>query len=308
MRVGFLGTAEFSLDVLKGLYQTKYKPILVVTGEDKKANRGRKIKFSPIKEFALEKDLLLYQSNNVSDPDFIKSIKALKPDVIITASFGQILTQEFLDIAKVLNVHTSLLPKYRGSSPIQQAILNGDTKTGITIMETVLELDAGDIALQQEVKILENETAGELEKRLGILSGNVITKALDLIEKKKYKPYEQDHKLATYTKKINKKDGKINLNLKERDFLNHARAMHPWPCLYADLNGKNLKIHEIKATSNDFNETIGALVVDKKSLYLKLNGYSVEVLKIQPEGKKVQTATDFINGFMSKCNNTLILK
>ena len=250
MKIVFMGTADFSTVVFEKL-NSIYPVCAVVTSPDKCVGRGNKLQAPHLKVAAMECGVPVYQYDKVSK-EGLEDIAALAPDIVVTAAFGQILSESFLAIPKfgVLNVHASLLPKYRGSSPIQQAIIDGEEKTGVTIMRTVKAVDAGDMLLQGSVTIGKKETAGELFDRLAILGGELIVKAIGLVDSGEAVFTPQNHEEATHCRMISKADGKLDFTKYAYALDNFVRGMTPWPSAYTYLDGKLLKVFEIEVISN----------------------------------------------------------
>ena len=225
MKIAFLGTPEFSQIVLKKLFNSKHQVVCVVTNLDKESGRGHKIKFSPVKQFALDNNIPVLQYKSISKEGY-DDIKAFNPDVLITASFGQILRQNILDLAPkgVINVHTSLLPQYRGSCPINWVIIKGEKTTGVSIMQTDIGLDTGDVMLTQTLDILPDETAGELTLRLADLGGDLLLKALEQIENNTQTYTKQDESKSSYYPMLNKEMGKIDFNKTAQEIQNLCNA------------------------------------------------------------------------------------
>ena len=292
MNILFMGTADFSATVLKKL-NTKHKITAVVTGVDKPSNRGKVI-FSAVKQTALELNIPLLQFNKVS-AEGIEQINKLNPDIVVTAAFGQILSDEFLKIPKfgTLNVHASLLPKYRGASPIQQSVLNGDRETGVTAMQMDVGLDTGDILKVVKTEIGVNETSGELFDRLSLMGGELILDTLSALEKGEITPIKQDESLATHTSKIDKSLCPIDFTKPAFEVHNKIRGLNPWPVATTEINGKKIKVH-----SSLLCEKSGkaGTVISTKPLIVACGEKSVELCEIQPEGKKKMTAEAFLAG------------
>ncbi|MCQ2602913.1 MAG: methionyl-tRNA formyltransferase [Clostridia bacterium] len=293
-----MGTPDFSAVVFEKL-NSVYPVMAVVTGNDKPVGRHYELKPCPLKVSAINAGVDVLQYDKVSK-EGIDDIKALAPDLIITAAFGQILSDEFLAIAKygVLNVHASLLPKYRGSSPIQAAILNGDEETGITIMKTVKAVDAGDILLQKKIKIENDDTAGTLFDKLAYLGADAIIEAVKLLDEGKAEFTPQDNEKAVQCAKIGKEDGQIDFNktAKELDFF--VRGMSPWPSAYTHINGKMLKVFEIEKVNFDGNAECGEVVAinKEKGFVVACKDGAIRIKKLQLEGKSVMDDLSFING------------
>lgn len=296
MRIVFLGTPDFSAEVLKTL-AARHNVVAAVTGPDKPVGRGYELKPSPLKECALALGIPVLQFEKVSR-DGIDQIAALGADLAVTAAFGQILSEKFLSVfpCGVINVHASLLPLYRGASPIQWSILNGDEYTGITIMKTVKEVDAGDILLQKRVKIGEKETAGELFDRLAVLGGEAVCEAVDLISSGKAEFTPQDSAKATHCGMITKADGKMDFSRTACELDCFVRGMTPWPSAYFAINGKRIKVFDVEPSS--FRGAEGTvLAADKENgLVIGCKDGSVRVSILQPEGKKRMNDTDFLLG------------
>ena len=296
MRIVFLGTPDFSAEVLKTL-AARHNVVAAVTGPDKPVGRGYELKPSPLKVCALALGIPVLQFEKVSR-DGIEQIAALGADLAVTAAFGQILSEKFLSVfpCGVINVHASLLPLYRGASPIQWSILNGDEYTGITIMKTVKEVDAGDILLQKRVKIGEKETAGELFDRLAVLGGEAVCEAVDLISSGKAEFTPQDSAKATHCGMITKADGKMDFSRTARELDCFVRGMTPWPSAYFAIDGKRIKVFDVE--SSTFRGAEGTvLAADKENgLVIGCKDGSVRVRILQPEGKKRMNDTDFLLG------------
>jgi methionyl-tRNA formyltransferase len=244
MRLVFLGTSDFSLKSLKALIASKHEVLAVVTKEDKIGNRN-KVFEPPVKTLAAQNGILVYQFKSIRKQG-VDVLKAINPDIIVTCSFGQILSQEILDIPKfgVINVHASLLPKYRGASPIQQSILNGDRFTGVTIMQTEYAIDSGDVLLAEHTEIGEKETAGELFSRLADLGAKALLTALSQIENGTATYTPQNHSEATFCGTLKKEDGLIDFSSTAERLDCFVRGLTPWPSAYTYIAGKKFKIFE----------------------------------------------------------------
>lgn len=250
MKIAFLGSPEFSKIVLDKLYNSKHQVVCVVTNLDKESGRGHKIVYSPVKQYALQNNIPVLQYKSISKEGF-DDIKAFNPDVLITASFGQILRQNILDLAPygVVNVHTSLLPQYRGSCPINWAIIKGEKTTGVTIMQTNAGLDTGDIISQTTLDILPDETAGELTLRLAKISADLLLKTLDDIQNNKHFLTPQEEAKSSYYPMLNKEMAKIDFNKTAKEIQNLCNGLNPWPICYVVLDketNQNLKVYKAK--------------------------------------------------------------
>lgn len=307
MKIVFMGTPDFSAVVLEKL-NLVYPVSAVVTGLDKPVGRGYNLAPSSLKVKAIELGIPVLQYAKVSR-EGLDDIRALEPDVIVTAAFGQILSDAFLAIPKyaVLNVHASLLPKYRGSSPIQWSIINGDEKTGITIMKTVKAVDAGDVLLEKETEIGKKETAGELFDRLAILGGEAIVEAISLVESGKATFTQQDESKVTHCSMINKGDGLVDFSKNAKEIDCFVRGMTPWPSAYTHIGEKTLKIFDVEKVelsdlekSNDQfeNAKFGEVVLADKNhgLIVKVADGFIRLHVIQLEGSKRMDDTQFLLG------------
>jgi methionyl-tRNA formyltransferase len=245
-----MGTPEFSVPALQQLaLQDDFHVCLVVTQPDRPKGRGKKLVPSPVKQAALGLGIEVFQPEKINTIDAEAKLSSLEPDFFVVAAFGQILSQTILNIPKIypINIHASLLPRYRGASPIQAAILNMDDLTGVTTMVMDKEMDKGDILLSKSTPVSENDTAEELYKRLGEIGANLIVDTLRAVLKKECLPKPQDHSQATYVKMLKKSDGRINWNLSARRILAHINAMTPWPGAFSSLLDKPLKIFKAVA-------------------------------------------------------------
>lgn len=323
MKIVFMGNSDFSAKVLEKL-NTKFAVDAVVTSLDKVSGRGQRIVFSALKSKAIELGIPVLQFEKVSK-DGINIVRELKPDVIITAAFGQILSDDFLLIAPngVLNVHASLLPKYRGSSPIQKAIIDGETVTGITIMKTVKEVDAGDILLTQKTNIGEKETAGELFERLSVVGGEALIEALSLLKSGNAVYTPQDNTQVTHCKMLKKQDGKINFSTSAKELDCFVRGMNPWPSAFTYLDGKVLKVWEVekvdldklkdcKLLSNEKdkknrNTRYGKVLIAnaKEGLIVSCLDGAVKLVKIQAENSKAMKSEEYLRGKTIEINKIL---
>ena len=297
-----MGSPDFSATVLEKL-NSVYPVSAVVTGLDKPVGRGYQLKPSVLKVKAQELSIPVLQYEKVSR-EGIEDIENLNPDFVVTAAFGQILSERFLAIPKygVLNVHASLLPKYRGSSPIQWSIINGDEQSGITIMRTVKAVDAGDILLEKATPIGEDETAGELFDRLAILGGEAICEAISLVESGKAVFVPQDESKATHCSMISKEDGNIDFSKTARQIDCFVRGMSPWPSAFTHVFGKTLKVFKVEKTDCDIDDIdsfeSGQVVKSsaKEGLFVKVADGVIRLSQIQLEGGKRMSDNAFLLG------------
>lgn len=294
MRILFLGTPDFAVAALERIVGTDNEVVGVVTQPDRKRNRGE-VSFCPVKQFAVEKGIKVYQYESIRK-EGVEDIKAINPDIMITCAFGQIISQEILDIPKygVINIHASLLPKYRGSSPIQWCLVNGESKTGVTIMRTALAVDSGDIILQKEIDILPEENAGELFDRLAILGGQAIVEALEIIADGRAVYTPQQESQATHYPMISKEDGKIDWSKSAREVFNKMRGFTPWPSAFTTLDGKLFKILKCVVSDKIFDGKEGEVVIEERKAYVVCGNGTVELKEVQLEGKKAMPVSDFL--------------
>lgn len=301
MRIIYLSSPEFGIPGLEKLLESRHEVIAVVTQMDKPANRGKKLTPSPIKEFCQKKGIKVLQYQKISR-DGVEELGRLNPDIMITAAYGQILSQAIIDIPKygIINVHGSLLPKYRGASPIQAAILHGDSVTGITIMQTEAGLDTGDILNVKEVEIDAVETAGELSKKLAQVGADLLIETLDQIENGTVKPEKQQSADATVTTKISKDDCLINFNKSARQVRCLVLSANPDPVARTILNGEQVKIY--RAMETDMANTgkpAGTIVSPtsgKNGVFVQCGQGVLEVLEAQFPGGKVLTGKQLASG------------
>ena len=299
LQVVFMGTPEFAVPVLQGLLDN-YKVRAVVTQPDRKGNHGQ-INISPIKKLANDKAILVLQPEKIKE-DYQEIIN-LKPDIIITCAYGQIIPRELLECPRLgcINVHASLLPKLRGGAPIHKAIIEGHSKTGITIMYMNTKMDEGDIITQEEIEILDTDTASSLHDKLSILGRNLLLKTLPSIINGTNSRTKQDSSQATYAFTLKKEDEKLNFNKTARQIHNQIRGLNSWPGAYCIFEGKILKVWDSFITDNypvGFNGQITAIY--KEGIGVKVSNGEVVFRIVQPEGKNKMDAISFVNGLRDK--------
>lgn len=305
MNILFMGTPDFAKESLESIYNAKYNIIGVVTNPDKPKGRGMKMIASPVKEFALEKNIQVFQPLKIrKNTEFIEKIKELNPDVICVVAYGKILPKEILDIPQYgcINVHGSLLPKYRGAAPIQWSVINGDKETGVTTMYMDIGMDTGDMILKEKVSIGENETTGELWSRLSKIGGELLVKTLKLIEKGNA-PRTKQGEDYTIAPMLDKEIAQIDWNNKTAEQIkNLIRGLNPIMGAYTFVNGKKLKIWKAqivnKDTIQDTQMENGAVMLAdaKQGLFFKAKDGIIEAIEIQAENCKRMNAKDFLRG------------
>ncbi|MDD4275804.1 MAG: methionyl-tRNA formyltransferase [Clostridia bacterium] len=304
MKIVFLGTPDFGVPCLKALINSKHKVVAVVTQPDKPSGRNKKIEFSPIKKVALENNIPVLQYARISK-EGTQDLTNLQPDIMITAAYGQILRQCILDIAKfgIINVHASLLPKFRGAAPIQWAVIKGEKVSGITIMKTELGVDTGDIILQKELPVGDTETAGELYNKLSNFAPELLLNALSQIENCTVKYVSQNHEEMSYFPMIKKEDAQIDFNLSAVDVVNFVRGMNPFPTAFTILNGGILKVFKAECANLNFDKFVTALNGQiilanfKQGLFVKCgDGKIVKLKQIQVQNGKKMLSEQYLLG------------
>ena len=294
MKIVFMGTPIFAATVLEGLIK-KHDVIGIVTQIDKKAHRGKLI-YSPVKELALKHDIKLLQLASIKKE--YQEVINLKPDLIVTCAYGQIIPKELLDYPKYscLNVHASLLPKYRGGAPIHRSIMAGEAKTGITIMYMNERMDEGDIISQEELIIEDSDTLKTVHDKLSIIGRDLLLKTIKDLKENKVTRKKQDENLATYAPIITKEDELIDFNQEARTVFNHIRALNPFPGAYTKVNGKNLKIYDLVLTDQKSSKAGKVTKMNKEGLFVSTLDYDIMIREIKYEGSKKMSVRDFLNG------------
>lgn len=300
MRIVFMGTPDFSVGALETIIEAGHKVEAVVTQPDKKKGRGNQVQFTPVKEAALKHNLTVYQPVKVRDEEFVNILKDIKPDVMVVVAFGQIVSKEILDIPKYgcINIHASLLPKYRGSAPIQWSIINGDEKTGVTTMQMNEGIDTGDILEVEEVIIDRKETGGSLFDKLSEVGAKLIIHTLENIEKGNITPVKQNEAEASHVKMLTKEFGRIDFNKPAVEIERLIRGLNPWPSAYTKLDNKTLKIWDADVVDKEYEGSVGEVVdVDKTCIYIKTGDKTLAINELQLEGKKRMETSAFLLGY-----------
>lgn len=299
MKVIYLGSPEFGVPILDRIISDGHEVVAVVCQPDKVNARGNKIVLGAVKAYALEKGIKVLQYNKIR-LEGVEELKALKADVMVTAAYGQLLSQEILDICPfgVVNVHGSLLPKYRGASPIMQVIIDGEKTTGITIMKTCIGMDDGPMYLMESLEIGEHETAGELSIRMSNLGAECLSKVLKQIENGSAVLTEQDHANATTCKKYKKEHTKIDFSLSAKKVMNFIHGLSPEPSAYFVYNDMEIKVFNASVCDYDGEASAGEVVVatPKKGLIVKCGEGYIALETIQAPGGKKMRAKDYLNG------------
>ena len=293
----FMGTPDFSAAVLKGLLDdSNYDVLAVVTQPDRAVGRKKEIKMTPVKEVALAHNLPVYQPEKMSGSEEMAELMTLGADGIVTAAFGQFLPTKLLDsVDFAVNVHASLLPKYRGGAPRHYAIINGEEEAGVTIMEMVKKMDAGDMIAKASTPITDDDNVGTMFEKLAVIGRDLLLKTLPDYIAGNIKPEPQDESKATFSPNITPEEERIDWNKSARDVFNHIRGLSPWPVAHTLLDGKRFKIYE--ATLAEGHGKPGEIIEKgKKSLVVATGDGAISLKTVQPAGKPRMNIVDFLNG------------
>ncbi|MFZ0591722.1 MAG: methionyl-tRNA formyltransferase [Bryobacteraceae bacterium] len=307
MRIIFLGTPEFAAPSLQALIEAGHEIAAVFTQPDRPKGRGNQFAASPVKEAALRLGLTVLQPDRVRRPEHVATIAALEPSLMVVVGYGQIIPQSIIDIPPhgVLNVHASLLPKYRGAAPIQWAIAKGETETGVTIMRIDAGLDTGDMLLKWSTAIYPDETASELSRRLAPAGAKLLIDAIKQIESGTARFEPQDAAQATYAPILKKEDGRVDWSRSATEIYNRLRGFAPWPGSYTTLRGQTLQIYKARPIEAAAEGEPGTLHVEKRRLLVTCGAGSLEVLELQMEGRKRMPIDTFLNGYSLKPDKRL---
>ncbi|HHZ02849.1 MAG TPA: methionyl-tRNA formyltransferase [Tissierellia bacterium] len=299
MKVIFMGTPAFAVPTLKKLHEKGHSIALVVTQPDKPSGRGKKLKKSEVKVAAEELNLEIFQPDKIKREENIEILKSYNPDVIVVVAYGQILSKEILSIPKYgcINVHASLLPKLRGAAPLNWAIINGETKTGVTTMQMDQGLDTGDMLLKSEVEIDENMNVGELHDILMDKGADLLVETLDKIERNELVPQKQDDSLSTYAPMLNKENRKINWNLPANNIHNLIRGLAPWPTAYFTIDGNMVKVYKSTYSNENSDYEPGYVIkANNEGIFVQAKEGTVILQEIQMPGKKRMTVDAYLRG------------
>lgn len=300
MRVVFMGTPDFAAASLKKLIEEDFDIAGVFTQPDKPKGRGMEMAFSPVKEVAIAHNLPVFQPEKMRDGTAIGIVKELNPDILVVVAYGRILPDDILAVPEygAVNVHGSLLPKYRGAAPIQWAVLNGDTVTGVTTMYLAHDMDAGDVIYTAETEIGEFETAGELFDRLMDMGAELLVKTLRDIEAGTAPRTPQDHSRATYVKMLDKSICPIDWNKSPREIVKHIYGLQPWPVATMELDGKSFRVFAADYTERKTDKAPGNVVqADGEGIVIACaDGQCLRITELQAPGKKRMSAADFLRG------------
>ncbi len=306
MRIIFAGTPAYAVPPLEALLDSNRDVRMVVTPPDRVSGRGQSTDASPIKKNAVEHGLTVFQPNSINEDDAVDRLAQEEPDLLVVASFGKILSRAVLEVPKkaAINIHPSLLPKYRGPSPVAQAILDGKEVTGVTIFEMDEKMDHGPLVRQVEVPIGTDETTGQLRRRLFQQSADMLPEVLQAYDEGRVEPMEQDHDQATYTSFFSKEDGRINWRSSAQEIYRRMRALKPWPNTFSMLDMESrtsalrIVIHEGRPVSGDENAAPGTITdVSGEGLTVETGGGLFSITELQPANGRAMSTVDFINGY-----------
>lgn len=307
LRIIFAGTPDFAASALVALINSEHEVIAVYTQPDRPAGRGRKLRASPVKEVALENNIPVLQPENLKESEAQDTLRSFNADVMVVAAYGLILPQVVLDIPRLgcLNIHASLLPRWRGAAPIQRAIAAGDTESGITIMQMNAGLDTGDILQLSACPITNDDSGGSLHDRLAEIGASTILKILEDLTSNNIKAVTQDDSLATYAHKLEKAEAQINWQQSANEIERLIRAFNPWPVAFTNLNKKALRIWQAQALTENINTDLSVepgikpgtvISCDKKGIDISCGEGVLRLLKLQPAGSKAMDVAAFMNG------------
>ena len=299
MKVIFMGTPDFAVGTLKALVEAGHEVAAVVTQPDKPKGRSKELVFSPVKQEAVKLGIEVLQPEKARNEEFIEKLRTYNADIFVVVAFGQILSKEILDYPKFgcINVHASLLPRWRGAAPMQWAILEGDEKTGVTTMQMAEGLDTGDMLLKAETVIEKEDTAETIHDRLSEMGKDLLLETLEKVEKGEIVPQKQDDSLSCYAKMLKKDMGKIDMNWDAAKVERYIRGMNSWPSAYTTFRGKTLKLWRANVLAENTGEKPGTVVdVLKNSFIVQTGDGCLEFLEVQLEGKKRMDAGSFLRG------------
>ncbi|SES62203.1 methionyl-tRNA formyltransferase [[Clostridium] polysaccharolyticum] len=301
MKVVFMGTPDFSVPTLQKLIEEKHEVAAVVTQPDKPKGRGKAVQFTPVKEIAVKYDIPVYQPQRIKqNKEFYEQMKQINPDVMVVVAFGQILPKEILDLPKYgcVNVHASLLPRYRGAAPIQWVILDGEKETGVTTMMMDVGLDTGDMLLKEMIPLDEKETGGSLHDKLSTIGGDLLIETLKQLEAGTITRTPQGDAESNYAKMLTKELGHIDFTKSAEELERLIRGLNPWPSAYTSLQGKTLKIWDANVVEGSQDAKPGEVfAVGKNSFTVMTGDKALEIMEMQLEGKKRMTTEAFLRGY-----------
>lgn len=298
-----MGSADFAVPSLMILYENGFEISGVITQPDREKGRGQKISATPVKRLAESLGLPVFQPNKVNDPESVETIREMRPDIIVVVAFGQILKEQLLGLAPLgaINVHGSLLPKYRGAAPIHWAIYNGENITGVTTMYMDKGMDSGDIIYQSQTEIQESDDVGSLHDRLMVMGADLLVKTINAIKNCTAPRIEQDSSQCTYAPLLKKENELINWQRGSRDIFNHIRGFSPWPGAYTALKQRRIKLFRTECLDIKIETDPGTVIaIDKTGISVACGDGAVLIRELQPEGKARMTADAFSRGYQIK--------
>ncbi len=303
LKIIFMGTPSFAIPILESILNSRHHLLAVYTQNPKKGDRGQKIKISPIHYFAKEKKIAVRSQQNL-DKEEMMFIQKLNPDIIVVVAYGKIIPPEYLKIKniKFINIHASLLPKWRGAAPIQRSLMEMDEETGISIMKIIPKLDSGPFILQEKIKIKKNDNYDSLSAKLANLGSKLIIKSLNLIETNNFELIDQDETKATYAGKINKKESKIDWNIPAKKLIAKINGLSPFPGAWFEHKKKRIKI--LEALEVEQTGETGEILDDNLTIACKEK--AIKVLSVQKEGKKILKTKEFLSGYLVRKGEKLI--
>ncbi|GFH41818.1 methionyl-tRNA formyltransferase [Lactococcus hodotermopsidis] len=295
-KIIFMGTPDFSVPILDGLIESGYDVLAVVTQPDRAVGRKKEIKMTPVKVAALRHNLPVYQPEKISDSAEMAELLTLNADLIVTAAFGQFLPEKLLNSVKhAINIHASLLPKYRGGAPVHYAIINGDTETGVTIMEMVKKMDAGDMISQRGIPITDADTVGTMFDKLSLVGRELLLETLPDYLAGKLQPVSQAETQVTFSPNITPEQERVDWQQPARDIFNQVRGMSPWPVAHTTWQNARFKLHNVALVDGE--GTSGSVIEKtKKSLLVATGKGAISLITVQPAGKPKMPIQDFLNG------------
>ena len=309
MKIVFMGTPDYAATALEAILQAGYEVTGVVCQPDKPKGRSGALSACPVKECALKYNLPVFQPERIKRPEAVEELRKFPADVFVVAAFGQILSEEILTMPKYgcINIHASLLPKYRGAAPIQWCIVDGEKETGVTIMQMDAGIDTGDILFTKKVAITEEETGGSLFDKLSQAGAELIVEALPKIEAGEVKPVKQDEAQSNYARMLKKEDGQINWNRPAEEIGRLVRGMDPWPSAFTYYRGKQFKIWKAQAVDGGTEGLLPGTIaqIEKQGIWIACGSGMLQVTEAQMEGKKRMSAADLMNGRTLEMNERL---
>lgn len=310
MKVVFMGTPDFAVGALQAIIDAGHDVVLVVTQPDKEKGRGKEVQFSPVKQCAIKNNIEVFQPARIKEADAVNKLRGYGADIFVVAAFGQIVSQEILDMPRFgcVNIHASLLPKLRGAAPIQWSVLNGDKTSGVTIMQMNAGVDTGDILMQKEIELAADETGASLFDRLAVLGSEAIVEALPMIERGELKAIPQDHSISTHAAMLTKSMGCIDWNWDAARIERYVRGLNSWPSAYTYIGGKSLKIWESSLATDISAKGMqpGQVAdVNKTSICVACGEGVLRITSVQLEGKKRMDVQAFLLGYPVKVGDKL---